>query len=111
MKHLILIVEPDPAQGERVASLSGGAGYATLVVPDASEALRRLYQERPAAVLLSDRLPVAEVDRLSERIALMTDLPLIVLTEHDPLAEVAQRLAGFTSLAGLGGMLDGILKS
>jgi len=110
MKHLILIVEPDPAQGERVASLLHRVDYAALVVPDAAAALRRLYQERPAAVLLSDRLPVAEVDRLSDRIALMTDLPLIVLTENDPLAEVAGRLASSTSLAGLCGTLDGLLR-
>ena len=110
MKHLILIVEPDPAQGERVAKLLRGAGYATLVAPDVSEALRRLFQERPAAVLLSDRLPVAEVDRLSERIVLMTDLPMLALTESDSLAEVAGRLAGSTSLAGLSEMLEGLLK-
>ena len=110
MKPQILLVEPDPARAKQVSDRLRRGGYAALVAPDAAAALRCIYESRPAAVLLSDRLPLAEIDHLTERIVTMTDLPLLILTEEAPLAEVAGRLAGSTGLEGLRGALEKFVR-
>ena len=109
MKTLILIVEPDPVRGKQLSDILYRAGYVALVAPDAARALRRLFQTRPAVVLLSDRLSVAEVLHLCDRIAVMADLPVIALTETGSLAEAVQQLTCSIKLSALIETLNGLL--
>lgn len=109
MERSILIVEPDSSRGKQIIHMLTQAGYDVLVTPCADKALRQLYQTHPDAVLFSNRLPVAEIDRLSDSIATMTDLPLIELGDGVPLASVAQRLTCSTELEQLIETLDELL--
>ncbi len=97
----ILIVEPDSSRGKQVVRILMRAGYDILVASRADEALRLLYEARPDAVILSNHLPVAELDRLSNSITTMCDLPLIELADGVSLAVVAQRLTRSTAVPGL----------
>ena len=92
MEHSVLIVEPDLQRRREVGRLLIQSGYDALVASCTDEALRQLYQMQPDAVVLSDRLPAADLDMLSDAVATMSDLPLVELTDGLPLALVAQRL-------------------
>ena len=106
MERSILIVEPDVERGKKVARLLMQAGYDALVASCADKALRRLYQTRPDAVVLSDRLPADELDRLSDAVATMSDLPLVELTDGLSLVLVAQRLARSAGVIEMVGTLN-----
>ena len=106
MERSILIVEPGAQRGKQIARLLMQAGYDALITSCAGEALRRLYQAHPDAVILSNQLPAAELDRLSDAIAAMSDLPLIELTDGFSLILVAQRLTRSAGVAELVETLD-----
>ena len=108
MERSILLVEPDPLRGKQITRMLIQAGYDTLVT-SADEALRLLYETCPDAVIFSNRLPVAELDRLSDFITTMSDLPLIEFGDGAPLASVAQRLTCSTELEELIETLDELL--
>ena len=114
MERSILIVEPDVQRGKQVARLLMQAGYDALVVSNADEALRRLYQAHPDAVILSNHLPADNLDRLSDAIATMSDLPLVELIGIDndsvPLVTIAQRFARSARSQELLGTLDELLE-
>lgn len=112
MERSILIVELDVQRGKQVARLLMQAGYDALVVSNADEALRQLYQAQPDAVLLSDRLPANELDRLSDAITTMSDLPVIELVDNGdaPLTTIAQRFARSARLQELPAALDELLR-
>ena len=109
MERSILIVEPNPARGKQVARILMQAGYDILVASQADKALRLLYEAHPDAVILSNRLPVAELDRLSDSITTMSDLPLIELADGVPLAAVARRLTRSTKTPELVRTLNELL--
>lgn len=77
------------------------SGYDSLVTPGADNALRQLYQTHPDAVILSNRLPAAEIGRLSDAITTMSDLPVVELTDGLSLFLVAQRLTRSTGVTEL----------
>jgi CheY-like chemotaxis protein len=110
IERSILIVEPDAARGKQVVRVLMQAGYDILVASQANEALRLLYEAHPDAVILSNRLPVAELDRLSDSIATMCDLPLIELADGVSLASVAGRLTRSTGIPELLETLHELLK-
>ena len=114
MERSILIVEPDAQRGKQVARLLMQAGYDALITSCADEALRRLYQAHPDAVILSNQLPAAELDRLSDSIAAMSDLPLVELIGIDddsvPLVTIAQRFARSARSQELLATLDELLE-
>ena len=112
MERSILIVEPHVQRGKQLARLLMQASYDAIIVSNADEALRRLYQAHPDAVILSDRLPADELDRLSDAITTMSDLPLVELIDIDnvPLATVAQRFARSARLQELLATLGELLK-
>jgi len=112
MERSILIIEPDLQRAKQVARLLMQAGYDALVVSCAGEALRQLYQTHPDAVLLSDRLPADELDRLSDAITTMSDLPVIELVDNGdaPLTTVAHRFARSARLQELLETLDELLR-
>ncbi len=93
MELAILLVEPDVSRGKQIAHLLMQAGYDVLIAPYADQALPLLYESQPNAVILSNHLPAADMDRLSDAITTMSDLPVIELTDGCALALVAQRLA------------------
>ena len=110
MERTVLIVEPDPSQGKQIARILILAGYDAITTSSADEALRQLYEVHPDAVILSDRLPVDELNRLSNRITMMSDLPLIGLGSDIPLASVTQQLARSTVWWELPRTLNDLLK-
>jgi DNA-binding response OmpR family regulator len=110
MIRSILIIEPDLQQGKQVARLLMQAGYDAVVVPDANEGLPRFYQTQPNAVILSNRLSADEMDRLSDSITTMSDLPVIELIGDAPLATIARRFARSVRLQELLRTLDELLE-
>jgi DNA-binding response OmpR family regulator len=112
MERSILIIEPDLLRSKQVAHLLMQASYDALVVSNAGEALRQLYQAHPDAVILSNRLPADELDRLSDAITTMSDLPVIELIDDDdaPLVTIAQRFARSARLPELPAAMDELLK-
>ncbi len=60
MDHSILIVEPDVERGKEIGRLLMQSGYDALITVHADDALRRLYQAQPDAVVLSNRLTASE---------------------------------------------------
>ena len=110
MEHSILTVEPDPSRGKQVTRILMQAGYDILVTSRADKALRLLYEAHPNAVILSNRLPVAELDRLSDSITTMSDLPLIELADDASLVSVARRLNCSTGVPELVETLNELLE-
>jgi DNA-binding NtrC family response regulator len=112
MERSILIVEPDLQRGKQVAHLLMQAGYDAVIVSNADEALRRLYQAHPDAVILSNRLPADDLDRLSDSVTMMSDLPLVELVDIDnvPLVTIAQRFARSARPQELLAALDELLE-
>jgi CheY-like chemotaxis protein len=79
----VLIVEPDALARELLDRLLRGRGYATATAADGREALRRLHQDPPPAlVLLDPQAPGAEGDfcRPRGRDAELARVPLVVLS-------------------------------
>ena len=111
MERSILIVEPDAQRGKQIARLLMQAGYDALITSCADEALRRLYQAHPDAVILSNRLPADELDRLSDAITTMSDLPVIELGDGAPLVTVARRFARSARVQELLETLDELLET
>ncbi len=110
MDHSILIVEPDSSRGKQVVRILLQAGYDAFITSCAEKTLRQLFQIQPDAVILSDRLPSAELDRLSDSITMMSDLPLIELGDAPSFAASAQRPTHLTELPELVKTLDELLE-
>ena len=110
MNRSILIVEPDLEREKQIIRLLIQAGYDAVVTSDADETLRQLYQAQPDAVILSDRLPAGELDRLSDAVTTMSGPPMIELIEDVPLATAAQRPARSTRFRDLLRTLNELLE-
>ena len=111
MDYSILIVEPDVERGKEIGRLLIRSGYDALIINCADDALRRLYQAQPDAVILSNRLTTVELDHLSEAIAAMSDLPIIELTDGFSLIMIAQRLTHSAEVPELVETLDELFKA
>ena len=111
MDYSILIVEPDVERGKEIGRLLIRSGYDALIINCADDALHRLYQAQPDAVILSHQLTAAEIDRLSEAVTAMSDLPIIELTDGFSLIMVAQRLTHSTEVSELVETLDELFKA
>ena len=101
VEDTVLVIEPDSSRSKQVVAELIAAGYDALVVSHVDEAIRQLYQAAPDAVILSDRLSVADFDRLSDAISTVTNLPLIELSEGASLDSVSRRLTSSTGLEDL----------
>lgn len=79
----ILIVEDDDAICELLSGILEAAGYAVTVAKDGLEALERIKQRQPAAVLLDISMPrmdgISVLQRLKADPATQ-DLPVLMLT-------------------------------
>ena len=101
MEYTVLVIEPDSSRSKQIVAELITAGYDALVVSHVDEAMRQLYRAAPDAVILSDRLSVADFDRLSDAISTVTNLPLIELSEGASLDSVSRRLTSSTGVSSL----------
>jgi DNA-binding response OmpR family regulator len=110
MEYAVLIVEPDLLRGKEIVRTLVQAGYDAIIASGSHEALRRLYQARPNAVIFSDRLPDDERIQLCERITTMCDLPFICLGSNGSPTLVTQQLDRSMTLQELPGVLNKLLE-
>jgi DNA-binding response OmpR family regulator len=77
----ILVADDDADVRRLIAGLLERAGYRPLTASDGREALRLLYAERPAAVVLDVTMPGLDGWQALERIREVSDVPVLMLTE------------------------------
>lgn len=101
---LVLIVEDDPDVRDTLSDVLQDEGYRTSQAGNGREALdtlRRADAERPAVVLLDIMMPVMDgVAFRNEQLrdASLRDIPVIVLSAHARLDELASELELTTAL-------------
>ncbi|WP_171161615.1 response regulator transcription factor [Streptomyces sp. I05A-00742] len=76
----ILVVEDDPDLALALRVLLTRTGYAVIPADDGREALRLLFAERPALVILDIGLPELDGWEVLERTRDLSDLPVLLLT-------------------------------
>ena len=76
----ILIADDDADVRHLIASLLGRAGYRVLEAADGREALKLLYTQHPALVLLDVTMPGLDGWEVLERIREVSDVPVLILT-------------------------------
>lgn len=92
---LILIADDEPLLTELLEFRLGARGYRTVVAHDGREALAKLEQERPDAVVLDMMMPVhdgSEVLRRMRASAEHASTPVIMLTARRGEADVVGAL-------------------
>jgi DNA-binding response OmpR family regulator len=96
----ILLVEDDAPVAEFLAEAFQEAGHQTVIAHSGEEALRALRRESPEVVFLDLILPKMNGIQVLERIRLINEtLPVIILTAHPNLEEVAEaRRLGVTEV-------------
>jgi DNA-binding response OmpR family regulator len=76
----ILIADDDADVRRLIVVLLERAGYRALEAGDGREALRLLYAQRPAAVVLDVAMPGLDGWKVLERIREVSDVPVLMLT-------------------------------
>jgi DNA-binding response OmpR family regulator len=76
----ILVVDDDEDIRLLLVELLGRAGYDVDAAPDGRTALRQLYTQPPALVILDVTMPVLDGYQTLERIRDLSDVPVIMLT-------------------------------
>lgn len=76
----ILIADDDADVRRLIVVLLERAGYRVLEASDGLEALRLLYAQRPAAVVLDVTMPGLDGWKVLERIREVSDVPVLMLT-------------------------------
>ena len=92
----ILVVDDSPVIRLLLADMLSAAGYAVVLAEDGVEALRRIGEARPDAVLTDLNMPRLDGFSLSEalrREPAFTDLPILVVTSEESPAKRARGLA------------------
>lgn len=90
----LLVVEDDPDLSLALRVLLTRSGYEVSLAPDGREALRLLFAERPALMVLDLVLPGLDGWEVLDRTRDMSDLPVLVLSG---LGELADRVRGLRS--------------
>ncbi|MEU7582507.1 response regulator transcription factor [Streptomyces sp. NPDC041068] len=83
----VLVVEDDPDLGLALRAVLGQAGYETVLAADGQAALRLLFAERPALMVLDLVLPGLDGWEILDRTRDMTDLPVLILSGRTSTAE------------------------
>ncbi|MFJ2769508.1 response regulator transcription factor [Streptomyces sp. NPDC087300] len=83
----LLVVEDDPDLGSALRAVLGQAGYETVLAEDGQSALRLLFAERPALMVLDLVLPGLDGWEVLDRTRDMTDLPVLILSGRTSPAE------------------------
>jgi len=82
MANRILVVDDDPAFVRLVDKVLTEKGYEVLKAIDGQEALRLLFELKPALVLLDVVMPGMDGWQICHRIRDLSDVPVIMLTGH-----------------------------
>ncbi|MFI7315909.1 response regulator transcription factor [Streptomyces venezuelae] len=83
----LLVVEDDPDLGLALRTVLDRAGYETVLAEDGQTALRLLFAERPALMILDLVLPGLDGWEVLDRTRDMTDLPVLILSGRTSPAE------------------------
>ncbi|WP_326728165.1 response regulator transcription factor [Streptomyces phaeochromogenes] len=89
----LLLAEPDEELAKQVVARFSGAGIRTLVCHDGAEALLQVGAHHPKAVLLAAPLPVVGAAAVTELIAKLHPVPVIVGAGSDGAAEATAALS------------------
>ncbi|MER7170614.1 winged helix-turn-helix transcriptional regulator [Streptomyces mesophilus] len=89
----LLLADPDPALAAAAAARFEEAGVATVVCHDGAEALLQAGAHRPHALLLGAPLPVVDCARVTELLARLHPVPVVVAAGPDGTAEATAALA------------------
>lgn len=89
----LLLVEPDEELAAKALARFKGAGIRTLVCHDGAEALLQAGARHPRAVLLGAPLPVVDAARVTELIARIHPVPVLVGAGPDGAAEATAAVA------------------
>jgi two-component system, chemotaxis family, chemotaxis protein CheY len=102
VNRTILVIDDDPIIRLTVTGILEDEGYAVVVAGDGLEALAKVAETRPAAILLDIAMPrmdgFAFVDELARR-GLRAGLPIVVLSADGRTAEKAARIGAEGHLA------------
>ena len=82
MANKILIVDDDPAFIRLVDKILAAKGYEVLKAMNGQEALRLVFDHKPALVLLDVVMPGMDGWEICHRIRDLSDVPIIMLTGH-----------------------------
>ncbi len=82
MANKILIVDDDPAFIRLVDKILAEKGYEVLKAMNGQEALRLVFDHKPALVLLDVVMPGMDGWEICRRIRDLSDVPVIMLTGH-----------------------------
>jgi CheY-like chemotaxis protein len=88
----VLVVDDDPQLLSYLALALGGSGFVVETAADGSEALRRVAERPPDAVVLDVRMPGLDGLEVCRRIRTGADLPVLLLTA---LTAEPDEVAGF----------------
>ncbi|WP_282703093.1 response regulator transcription factor [Streptomyces sp. CC219B] len=89
----LLLAEPDEEQAAKARARFEGAGITTLVCHDGAEALLQVGARHPHAVLLGAPLPVVSAARVTELVARLHPVPVIVGAGPDGVQEATEAVA------------------
>jgi len=92
MPDQILVIEDDPESRALLEDLLSAAGYEPLSASNTLEGLRRLYNSRPALVLLDIMLPGLDGWEACHRIREASDIPIIIVSARSSNTDI---LRGF----------------
>ncbi|HZR90947.1 MAG TPA: response regulator transcription factor [Gaiellaceae bacterium] len=93
-RQTILVVDDDDDIRDLLANLLRRAGYRTIEASTGQEGLRRLFEDRPALVILDVMLPYLDGWRTLERIRDISDVPVLMLTARGAELERVRGLRG-----------------
>jgi two-component system response regulator MprA len=89
--QVVLVVEDEASIASFVAAYLKNAGYSVRTTASGTEALKLVESEKPSLVVLDLMLPDIDGVEVCKRIRQTGDLPVLMLTARD---EVADRVAG-----------------
>jgi DNA-binding response OmpR family regulator len=90
----VLVVDDDADIRGLLRALLGRAGYVVDEAPDGRAALRRLFESRPALVILDVGMPGLDGYATLERIRDLSDVPVLMLTARGEELEKVRGLTG-----------------
>jgi DNA-binding response OmpR family regulator len=93
-RQTILVVDDDDDVRELLGNLLQRAGYRPVEAASGQEGLRRLFDDRPALVILDVMLPALDGWQTLERIRDISDVPVLMLTARASELERVRGLRG-----------------
>lgn len=98
-KPTLLIIEDDVNFATILRDFAWGKGYQTIVALTGEEGLYNARKYKPSAILLDIHLPGlsgTEIIYKLKRIPEFADIPIHVITSHDELGHLAEKISGLT---------------